>query len=192
MFQIALSQMTTNRWELSKELPYYANHGFSSVALWRNKVSDFTREEIRQLFEEYSMHVSSVQWAGGFTGSDGRTFEESLADAKDAIHLAASLKCPTVVLYSGSRGGHTLSHARRLLTDAIETLIPIANQENVQLALKPLHPHATSGCSFLTTLTDTLVLIDQVNEYSLPNTPVGMSVDLWHFADDPHLLDNLQ
>ncbi len=191
MFQIALSQITTARWELPRELPCFANNGFSSVALWRHKISDFTNDEIQLLFQEYSMNASSVQWAGGFTGSDGRSFEESLTDAEDAIHLASSLKCPIVVLHSGSRGGHTLSHARRLLADAIESLIPVANQKNVQLALKPLHPHASAGCSFLTELTDAIALIDQFNECSLLNRPVGLSLDLWHFADDPHLLDHL-
>ncbi len=51
--------------------------------------------------------------AGGFTGSDGQTFRDSMLDALDAIDVAANLQADCLVVLAGSRGGHTKKHARR-------------------------------------------------------------------------------
>ena len=43
---------------------------------------------------------------------------------------AATLGAAAVVVHSGCRGGHTRSHARRLLVQAMEPLAPIARSAN--------------------------------------------------------------
>ena len=72
------------------------------------------------------MPVSNLLWAGGFTGSDGHSFRESISEAADGIRLAAALKAGCLVVYSGGRAGHTHNHARRLLVDALRELAPLA------------------------------------------------------------------
>ena len=37
-----------------------------------------------KLLDQHRMQVSHLFWAGGFTGSDGRSFHESLEDAQEA------------------------------------------------------------------------------------------------------------
>ena len=72
--------------------------------------------------------MSNLLWAGGFTGSDGHTFRESVDDAAEAIRLAAALHARSLVVYSGAPGGHTHNHARRLLVDALRQLLPLAEE----------------------------------------------------------------
>lgn len=187
MFHAAASQLSTPRWELSDELPRLATRGVDALAVWRHKLSDLGPMESRRLLEQFGVRVSSVQWAGGFTGGDGRTFGESVADAEEAIAWAAALRSPVVVLHSGCRGGHTRSHARRLLVEAVELLAPRASQAGVRLAIKPFHRITAARCSFLTRLVDALELVDELVERRQSNVCIGLAIDLWHFGDDPDL-----
>jgi sugar phosphate isomerase/epimerase len=178
--RIAVSQLTTLRWELPEELCHCVEHGFDAISLWRPKLSDTGVASARELLQQAGVRVSSLQWAGGFTGSDGRTFEESLADCHDAIETAEQLACPVLTVYAGCRGGHTLSHAHRLVRHALRELAPLADAAGVTLAIKPIPYHGATGCGFISSLEETVDLIEEVDVAGL-----GLAVDLWAFADDP-------
>ena len=173
--RIAVSQVATLRWGLAEELCHYTEHGFDAISLWRPKLSDLSICEAREFLDSAGVRVSSIQWPGGFTGSEGQTFRESLEDAYEAIDIAEQLDCPLVVLRTGARAGHTLSHARRLIRLAIQELAPAAEAAGVTLVMKPSKAEA----SFLTTLRDTLAILD-ASDY--PN--IGLAVDLWSFSEE--------
>ncbi|HBP81394.1 MAG TPA: hypothetical protein DD662_02695, partial [Planctomycetaceae bacterium] len=118
--RIAVSQLATLRWGLAEELCHYTEHGFDAISLWRPKLSDLSICEAKELLDSAGVRVSSIQWPGSFTGSEGQTFRESLEDSYEAIDIAEQLDCPLVVLRTGARAGHTLSHARRLIRLPIE------------------------------------------------------------------------
>ena len=91
MVRASISERTTFRWDLAEELDALGSYGFDALSVWRPKVSDLPHGEARRLLDAAGVRVSSLQWAGGFTGSDGRTFRESLTDASEAICEAAEL-----------------------------------------------------------------------------------------------------
>jgi sugar phosphate isomerase/epimerase len=183
MFHVAISQLTTSRWDLPEEIAHLAGHGFDCLSLWRTKLSDIGPAKAASLLAAAGMRVSSLQWAGGFTGGDGRTFAESIEDAAEAIEAAAAAGAPTLVVHSGCRGGHTRPHARRLLVQALTMLAPTAEAAGVTLAVKPMHAAAASGCSFLTRLSDALELVEHAADPA-----IRLAVDLWQFGDDPDLV----
>ncbi len=182
MFEIAISQMTTPQWELTDEISRVVDHGFDAIAAWRPKVSDDGIATAATRMASAGVRVSSVHWAGGFTGGDGRSFDESLEDAFDAIDMAEGLAAGVVVLHSGCRGGHTRSHAARLLWQALEALAPRAARAGIVLAIKPMHASASSCSSFLHRLCEA---IDLVNRFD--DSTVRLVFDLWHWADNPCL-----
>ena len=182
MFEIAISQMTTPRWELPLEVDRLAAHGFEAISVWRPKISDVGVAAAAALIAAAGLRVSSVQWAGGFTGGDGRSFDESIDDALEAIESAEALAAPVLVVHSGCRGGHTRSHARRLLAEAIELLAAPARQAGVTLAVKPMHPVAAAGCSFVSRLGEAVELVEGFDDPA-----VRLALDLWHWGDDPEI-----
>jgi len=177
--RFAVSQLTTLRWELPEELCHCIEHGFNAISLWRPKLSDISVTEARSLLERAAVQVACLQWAGGFTGSDGRTFRESVDDCCEAIDTAEQLEADTLVVYAGCRGGHTLSHARRLVLHALQELAPIAAAAGVSLAVKPIREPAAPSCGFLTTLAEAVDVIEAVD-----HPQVGLAIDLWAYADD--------
>ena len=182
MFEIAISQMTTARWDLSVEVAQFARHGFDAISVWRPKISDVGPDEAATIITAAGLRVSSVQWAGGFTGGDGRSFDESVADAIEAIEMAEAVAAPALVIHSGCRAGHTRSHARRLLGQALDLLAPAARRAGVTLAVKPMHPTAADGCSFVGRLAEAADLVDEFDDAT-----VRLALDLWHWGDDPAL-----
>jgi sugar phosphate isomerase/epimerase len=182
MFDVSISQMTTTRWDFADDLTCFVSHGYDAVAAWRPKVSDVGIPKAAALIAAAGVRVSSVHWAGGFTGGDGRSFDECLDDASDAIDMADGLAAGVVVLHSGCRGGHTRSHASRLLGQALEALAPRAARAGVVLAITPMHASAAAGCSFLNRLSEAVDFVERFD-----HAIVRLALDLWHWADDPHL-----
>ena len=182
MFDVAVSELSSPRWDLQHEVARAAALGFDAISLWRPKVSDVGAATAAAMVSLAGIRVSSLQWAGGFTGGDGRSFAESLDDAVEAIATAATLGSPVLVLHSGCRGGHTRSHAMRLLVQALEALAPVATRAGVTLALKPAHPAGAAGCNFLGGLAEAVDLVE-----GLSDPAVRLAVDFWHFGDAPDL-----
>ncbi len=180
MIDVAVSQLTSSRWDLNHEVERAVALGFQSMSLWRPKVSDLGTSRAARILKASGVRASSLQWAGGFTGGDGRSFDESVEDAVEAIVMAAAVSAPVLVIHSGCRSGHTKSHARRLLVQAFGRLAPLAARAGVALAVKPVHPDVAAGCSFLSCLTEALELVESVGDPS-----VRLALDLWHFAHEP-------
>jgi sugar phosphate isomerase/epimerase len=160
MAQLAMNEMTTFRWSFEQDVQQYVAAGVPAIGVWRQKVSDFGEEKAVELLQESGLRVSSLLWAGGFTGSEGRTFKESLEDARDAIRLAAEMRAGCLIVYSGARAGHTHNHARRILKTALAELAPQASELGVTLAIEPLHEAVAADWTFLTDLDETLATID--------------------------------
>jgi len=184
MVHASISQFATLRWELGDEVAHLARHGFDSIAVWRTKLSDIGVAAAVALIGQAGLRVSSLQWVGGFTGADGRSFGESVDDALEAIDTAAELGAETVVVHSGCRGGHTRSHAHRLLADALDVLAPEALARGVVLAVKPMHPAAAAGGSFLASPAEALAWVDRFD-----HPAVRLALDLWHFGHDRRLFE---
>ena len=186
MLHASISELTTLRWDLATEIEHLSRHSFNAVSLWRTKLSDVGADVGRRLLQNAGIRVSSLQWAGGFTGSDGRSHIESIDDALEAIETAAAVGTRVLLVHTGCRGGHTLRHANRLLQGAFNVLAPAAYERGVTLAVKPFHHGAAVGCGFLTRLP---TAIEWVERFEHP--AVRLVLDLWQFGHDPGLLQSL-
>jgi len=182
----SMNEMTTYRWSFEEDVDHYAAAGIPGISIWRPKLADFGEEKGIVLLAERGLRVASLGWAGGFTGSDGRTYKEALADAHEAIRLAAELHAGCLIIYSGARGGHTNNHARRLFKSALTDLGPIAAEFGVTLAIEPMHAGCAAEWTFLTDLDEAIVLLDEVD-----NDALKLVFDTYHFGFDPVVLDHL-
>ena len=184
MSRMAVSELSTYRWSFEEDVFRYKEHGFQAIGVWRPKLSDCGEAKGRELLADQKLKVSSLSWAGGFTGSDGRTFRESLHDALDAIDVAAQLEADCLVILAGSRSGHTRNHAKRLLSQALKILTEAAMAVGIQLAVEPMHVGCAHEFTFLTSIPDTLDVIS-----GLGNSNCGIVFDCYHMAQDENAMD---
>ena len=152
MLRLAVHHVSTYHWPLAEEIRRYRAAGFTGIGLWRQKVDDLGLEHVRDLLDGSGLRVTSYHWVGGFTGMDGRSFEESLQDAKSTMEQAAGLKAEYVAVHTGGRGGHTRPHALRIARSALNCLVRYAQDWGTRLAIEPQHVHCASDWSILTSL----------------------------------------
>jgi sugar phosphate isomerase/epimerase len=186
MARISMNELTTYRWSFEEDVAQYTRAGIEALAVWRHKLSDFGEERGIELIADSGLKVSSLLWAGGFTGSDGRSHKESVEDAHEAIRLGTRLGAECVIVYSGPRAGHTVNHARRLLTNALRDLLPHAAEAGVSLALEPMHPGCAAEWTFLTNWDETIALIRTVDHPRLK-----IAFDTYYFAGDEAVVSRL-
>jgi sugar phosphate isomerase/epimerase len=183
---ISASELTTYRWSFEQDVQCASELGFDGIAVWRQKLSDFGEEKGAELLVESDLAATSLMWAGGFTGNEGRSFRESVEDAIDAIQTASLLKAPNLIVYSGSRAGHTNRHAMRLVQTALSELADVAGEYGVCLALKPVHPQWARDCTFLTDLDSTVELIHSVGSEWL-----RLALDTYQWSGDEEIFQRL-
>ncbi len=187
MARLSINEMTTYRWSFDQDVAEYRAAEIPAIGVWRQKLSDYGEDKGIELLADANLSVSNLLWAGGFTGSDGRSFRESIADAIDAVRLAAALKARSLVVYSGGRAGHTHNHARRLVLEALREVAPVAERAGVILAIEPMNTSCAAEWTFLTTLTDALAMMDAVG-----SSHVQLAFDVYHFGADRASLAQLE
>lgn len=186
MERISVNELTTYRWTLEEDVQNYVKAGIQALGVWREKLTDFGEERGIELLRDHGLRVSSLLWAGGFTGSDGRSYKDSVQDAREAIRLAGALEAKCLVVYSGGRGLHTYNHARRLLCGALKDLLPLAEEFGVDLAIEPMHAGCAGNWTFLTSLDQALELIQSVG-----SPRVKLAFDSYHLAHETQIIDRI-
>ena len=91
MAGLSVNEITTYRWTFDQDVARYRAAGIEAIGVWRQKLADYGEERGIELLRESGLNVSNLLWAGGFTGSDGHSYEESIEDAREAIRLARLL-----------------------------------------------------------------------------------------------------
>jgi len=186
MAQLSMNEITTYRWSFEEDIAGYVAAEITSIGVWRRKLADFGEEKGGELLAESGLEVSHLQWAGGFTGSDGRSFRESVADGLQAIRLAAQLRAGCLVVFTGGRAGHTYNHARRMVCDALRELSDLAAELHVTLALEPMHPGCATEWTFVTNLGEAVELLDEVDRPGLK-----IVFDTYHLCHDPSVIERI-
>ena len=186
MAMLSMNETTTYRWSFEEDVAAYVAAGIPAMGVWRQKLSDFGLVKAVEFLQEYPIRVSHLFWAGGFTGSDGHSFRESLADAVEAVRTAAELHAQSLVIYSGARAGHTYNHAKRLVKEALKELAPLAAELGVWLAVEPMHAGCASQWTFLTSVDDVLAIIAAVG-----GSQVKMVFDAYHLGHDPAIVGRI-
>ena len=185
--QMAVSEFSTPRWSFHDDVIKYASRGINNIGISRRKSEEFGSSESADLLFEMKMGVSSVSWAGGFTGSEGYSFVEAIDDAIEAIVFASQVNAGCLLVYPGGRNGHTNRHANRLFENALDTLIPIAADYNMPLAIEPMVGPESHCWSSLSSYRDFFGLLD-----NFPSEYLGCVVDLFHCGLHKPLLNVFQ
>ena len=183
MKRLSICQFSSYRWSFFEDIVRYSNHGFNSIGVWRRKIDDFGAEAAADLLHEMKMSVSSLHWAGGFTG-DGQSFSDAIEDAIESIQLASRFNANCLILHPGSRNGHTTSHANRLFDSALSKLLPIAEDYGVKLAIEPVQEQPCSPWTFFSSFQESLEVLER-----FPS--LGLVLDLYHIGFDASVYEFL-
>ena len=183
MNTVSMNQLSTLRWSFEDDAEAYRRHGFSGIGIYRPKLEDFGIDRAIELLAEFQLEPTSLSWAGGFTGSDGRPYTDAVADGLQAIRDAAELGVESLIVLAGGRNHHIRNHARRTLCDALAEIAPAAEDHGILLSIEPFHPGCGEEWSFVNDLKSTLEVIEIVGSPQL-----GMVLDTYHLGLDEEML----
>lgn len=178
--RIAASQLMTLRTSFEEDVLAVRDEGYDGIGILRDKLHECGIEKGAEMLREFRLSVSSLNWAGGFTGDEVLRYEDCIRDAMHAIDEAAELQAGCLVVHSGARAGHTRPHSWRLFREAIKRILPYAEERGVVLGIEPMHPKAGQKWSIADSIPDLLVW---VQKYDSPY--IKLVFDSYHLCHDP-------
>lgn len=176
--QFSINQMTTLRSSLDEDLAACKRAGVSAIGLWRNKIDEAGEQAAIDAIRKSALDVTTLSYAGGFTGSSGLQFQEALDDGYNAVFTAASVGARTLVISPGARGRYTAKHEFRLVVQAIRELSFVAQEMGVQLAVMPRCRRLAGRWTSLHDLEDAVALCDATGQSN-----VGVVYDTFYLAE---------
>ena len=140
--RLSLNQATVKHLSLAEAVALCVRHDIPAIGLWRDRVAEAGLAEASAAVRAAGLRVSSLCRGGFFTMADPDGRRAALADNLAAIAEAAKLGTGTLVLVCGGLppGQRDLGLARRMVADAIGSLVPHAQRLGIRLAIEALHP----------------------------------------------------
>ncbi|MEQ9408558.1 MAG: TIM barrel protein [Fuerstiella sp.] len=130
--------------ELVAEVRQLQRRRVQMVSIRRQRALRIGPARLKTVLADAGLQVCTVGFAGGFTGTLGRSYRQAVDDARRALAFAADLKARAVVVVPGDRGHHIYNHAERIVRDGINDCIDDALRLRVDMLI-PLTTVLGSG-----------------------------------------------
>ncbi len=186
MVRFSISEFSTYRWSLEQEVKELSRRGIQNIGVWRAKYSDYDPDYAADLLYLNDLRVSSLSWAGGFTGSCGMSHEQAIEDGIQAIRTAAKMGAECLIVHPGNRNNHTRRHSRRLFSQAIERMLPAAADFGVTLALEVMSRQQAHSWTVFDSEEEALSF---ACDY-LPQE-LGIVLDLFHVGNNSQIFEKI-
>lgn len=125
----------TDKEGLIAELRQLRQRRITAVSFRRQHAMRIGSAFLRDALEDYGMKVCLIGFAGGFTGTLGRTYEQAVTDTRLALQYATDMGARGVVVVPGSRGFHTYNHAERTIRDGLNDCLDDALRLRIDMLL---------------------------------------------------------
>ena len=186
--RLSLNQATVKHLSLAEAVALCVRHDIPAIGLWRDRVAEAGLAEASAAVRAAGLRVSSLCRGGFFTAADPDGRRAARADNLAALAEAAELGTGTLVLVCGGLppGQRDLGLARRMISDAIGSLVPQAMRLGVRLGIEALHPMFCADRCVISSLGVALDLA-----LLFPADAVGVVVDTYHVWWDARLADQI-
>ena len=191
---LSLSEISTVGASFEEDVKAYAAAGFDGIGIWEMKLGD----DVRAAYDAVEASglgvtncvpaVPSILPNAVIEGT--WDVAARVTSIVHSVHSLCFFDPDCVLCLTGAQGGYTQSKARRLVIEGLKRIADTATECGVRLGLEPIHASQREQLSLITTIPETLDLLDEAD---LPQ--VGIMVDLWHLGDTPeierHLAENV-
>lgn len=180
--RLCIHTITTRPLNVFEAIKKYSEMGISGITLWRDSYSGHKLSEVRKQIEECGLTPVSVCRGGFFPSVSEAVRKDSVTVNIAAIHEAAELGAPMVVLVCGADPRQSLETSRDQIRQGIEAILPEAEKSGIKLAIEPLHPVYADTRSAINTMKQANNMADFFD-----SPLVGVAVDVYHVWWDPEL-----
>lgn len=185
--RMGIHTFTTRPWTLSQCLDEYALAGVRHITVWRNVIEGPGLMKAARMVRESGLKPTALCRAGLFPAQSQIGRRTAIDDTRRAIHEAAEIGAPLVVIVPGAVPRMDLADQRAMVRDGIEAVLAEAEAADVRLGLEPLHPMYADSRSVISTVAQALELVESIDSPQL-----GLVVDVFHTWWDHRLEDDLR
>lgn len=178
----AVHTMTNKPWTLAECVDKYARAGFGGISVWRNVIEPIGVAEASRIVRASGLKVPALVRGGFFPAFEAGKRQASLDDNKRCIDEAAAIGAEMVVLVVGAVVGMPLVEARKQIAEGISRVLTHAAQNQVKLAIEPLHPMYAADRSAINRMKEARLVCEQ-----LKSPWLGIACDVYHVWWDPDL-----
>jgi sugar phosphate isomerase/epimerase len=184
--KLSVNHATTLRWSFEEAVVRYRLAEIDAIGVWLPKLIDYGEDAALDWLSKNEMSVSTLSYAGGFTGAFGHDLDDVVEETRDWIRLAGRLQADSLVVVSGPINNHITKHATRLVVDSLKELADEAADYDVTLSLLPMRKSFGRDWTFLNTLDEALNVLDRVN-----HPKVQLAFDVYHLWPEKNLVQRL-
>jgi sugar phosphate isomerase/epimerase len=177
-----ISQYTSLPLTFAQDLVLYRSIGVNYIEICEGKMNASDPDSALRAVQDAGFTVSSVQprFHSPFPNSLRKTPTspgERMAKLRKSIKLfSAYFPGTTLVLNTGIAPNGNVSAAYRTAVKEFKSIAKIAFDAGVRVALEPLNPVYMNTDTFICSLAEAKLMIDEVDHPAL-----GVFLDLWHF-----------
>jgi sugar phosphate isomerase/epimerase len=186
---LSIASVTTYTAPIQTDIAAYRAAGAEGIGLWEYKLPEGRDGEILQLLRQSGLRASLSCGTVPSVFADTYFTEPSQPSERvnamcASVERLAPFEPVAVLCVTGDPRGRDTEEMRRVTVEGLRTVARFAAGFGVSLGVEPYRADAGS---LVTTLPDTVKLIDDIGE---PN--VGVIADTWHFWDLPGIEDDLR
>ncbi len=192
MTRLALSAISTAGASFADDVAAYAAAGFDAIGLWELKLPHDDAANIA-LLAEHGLAVANCVPAIpsflplGLPGMEGPDDPAVRLDALcHSVERLARYRPESVVCLTGPLAGRSEEDGRRVVVEGLQRLAQVAREADVPLAFEPIHRSQREVVSFVNSLEDAIVILDEAGL-----DDVGLMLDTFHVWDDRAVWDTI-
>jgi sugar phosphate isomerase/epimerase len=186
--KLALSEISTPGASFAEDVAAYAAAGFDGIGIWEFKLPADDASALRLLCESGLGVANCVPAIPSFLqlalpGMEGPADPgERVAALCASVDRLARFEPASVVCLTGPVGDRSEDEARALVRAGLREVAAAARAAGVRLGLEPTHLSESAETSFLSSIGETIELLDEAGLGD-----VGVMVDTVHVWDTPGL-----
>lgn len=185
----SISAISTRDASFADDVRAYAAAGAGGIGIWEFKLGDdaAARAALRESGLAVTNCVPAVPLILPAPGFEEPADPEARIESIEAsLRRLAAYEPDCVVCLTGPAGERDEAEARRIVIEGMRRLADVAEAAGVRLGLEPVHRTQRGDYSFLTSIPETLELLEQVGRPS-----VGIMFDTYHLWDTPTVYDDV-
>jgi sugar phosphate isomerase/epimerase len=180
--RLSISQITSNNLGFEEAVKDYSSKGIGHMGIWTDKIENMPLTQVKTILEEYRVKPANMCFAGLFTSDSAEQRQAAVDNAKKTAERCKEIGAGFLLIVSGPAVPGDLEGSRDYARQALEELVPFAENIGTNLALEAIHPIDISRWTVLVTLEQ---VFDVVESFSSPN--LGILLDLYNSWWEPGL-----
>jgi len=189
--KFSVSAVTTINSSFEEDLVSYREAGADGIGLWEFKLPEGPDEEaVRKLKESglpATVCIPATLSPLPVTFPGPTDPEERIEGLCAAIRRFAPFEPLAVLCLTGDRGQLGHEEARAIVVGGLRRAAKVCAEYGITLGLEPLHREIYADWTTITTIPETISMIDEIDE---PN--VKVLFDVYHLWDTPDVLEHIR